>query len=67
MPTGAKIVDLDEIEKGYSDLIDVSTQDEDEEINITFLEIPHAQLGQLCRIDEHPLNEESDDEAEIFP
>ena len=50
-----RIVDLDELENGTSDLIDLNIQDDDEDIHIQYIEISAGQLDHLHKIDEHPL------------
>ena len=50
-----RIVDLDELKNGTSDLIDPNIQDDDEDIHIKYIEISAGQLDHLHKIDEHPL------------
>ena len=50
-----RIVDLDELKNGTSDLIDPNIQDNDENIHIKYTEISAGQLDHLHKIDEHPL------------
>ena len=50
-----RIVDLDELENGTSDLIDLNIQDDDEDIHIQYIEISAGKLDHLHKIDEHPL------------
>ena len=51
-----RIADLDELENGTSDLIDINTQNDDQDIHIEYTELSAEQLDHLHKINEHPLS-----------